>query len=206
MAYQVLIVEDDPMAQQLLVLYVERSANYSLVEAISSADFADIYCDTRKVDLILMDIRTAMHANGLDATERIKKKHPAIKVIVLTSMADKNYLDRARRIGADSFWYKDIRRDPFEQLMDRTMAGEHIFPDHAPLLPLGNTSTGDLSDRELDVLRELTTGASNTEIAERLYISENTVKSHIKNLLEKTGYGNRTELAVKAQKSGIVTG
>lgn len=205
MAYQVLIVEDDPMAQQLLAAYIQQSINYQLVETISSADLVDIYCARKKIDLILMDIHTAMHANGLDAAERIKKQYPKIKIIVVTSMVDPGHLKRAKEIGVDSFWYKDINREPFEILMDRTMIGEHVFPNTSPIIEFGKIRSCDLSDRELDVLRELATGAPNAVIAERLFVSENTVKSHLKNLIEKTGFNNRTELAVMAQKSGLVS-
>ena len=204
MSYRVLIVEDDPMAQQLFGMFVSQSERYELVDAIESAEFADIYCERRSIDLILMDIRTAMHANGLDAAERIKKKYPKTKIIIVTSMPEQSYLKRAREIGVDSFWYKEVRKEPFYVLMDRTMEGEHIFPDSAPRISLGNADSSEFTERELEVLRELTTGASNSEIAGRLYISERTVKSHLQHMLEKTGYSNRTELAVKARESGLV--
>lgn len=107
MAYQVLIVEDDPMAQQLLAAYIQQSINYQLVDTVSSADFADLYCQRHPIDLILMDIHTAMHASGLDAAARIKTSHPSIRIIIVTSMVDPHHLKRAKEIGVDSFWYKD---------------------------------------------------------------------------------------------------
>ena len=77
--YRVLIVEDDPMTRQLLEMFIEQSENYTLAAAIDDADLAPLYCSRNDVDLVLMDIRTAMRANGLDASERIKKKHNKIK-------------------------------------------------------------------------------------------------------------------------------
>lgn len=204
MAYRVLIVEDDPMARQLFEFFVRQSEKYELLNSISSADVADVYCETSNPDLILMDIRTSMHANGLDAAERIKKKFPSIKIIIVTSMPEYSYLERAREIGVDSFWYKEVTEEPFYELMDRTMAGEHVFPDGTPVITLGQARSDEFTERELEVLKQLTTGAGNSVIAEKLFISEHTVKTHIQHLLEKTGYNNRTELAVKARESGLV--
>ena len=204
MVYRVLIVEDDPMAQQLFTMFVEQSEEFELLAAIDNADLADLYCENRKVDMILMDVRTSMHANGLDAAERIKKKHPEIKIIIVTSMPEISYLQRAKEIGADGMWYKEVRSEPFLSLMHRTMMGEKIFPDSTPVVTLGNAKSTDFTDRELEVLRELVTGATNLAIAGKLYLSERTVKAHIQSMLEKTGYGNRTELAVRAMESGIV--
>lgn len=205
MAVNVLIVEDDPMARQLFSLFVEQSGKYELIQAINSADMADLYCEKNKVDLVIMDIRTAMYANGLDASERIKKKHPSIKIIVVTSMPEQHYVERARAIGVDSFWFKEVSPEPFLNLMDRTMAGESIFPDKVPVVQLGNVTSDELTERELEVLKELVAGAPNSVIASRLYISERTVKAYIQHLLEKTGFQNRTELAVRASECGIIS-
>ena len=202
--YNVLIVEDDPMTRQLLEMFIHQSNKYSLAAAIDDAEFAPLYCAKNDVDLVLMDIRTAMRANGLDAAKRIKKKHPKIKIIICTSMPEYSYLERAKKIGVDSFWYKTVVEESFFDLIDRTMAGEKIFPDSTPELQLGNASSSEFTDRELEVLRELMTGDSNNEIAERLNISISTLKTHLQHLQDKTGFRNRTELAMKAREIGLV--
>ena len=84
------------------------------------------------------------------------------------------------------------------------MAGEHIYPDDTPLVSIGNATNHEFTDRELDVLKELTTGASNAVIAKRLNITAGTVKNHIQHLLEKTGFTTRTELVSEARCLGIV--
>ena len=88
--------------------------------------------------------------------------------------------------------------------MRRTAAGESVYPQDAPELFLGLASSRELTGRELEVLREMTGGYTNTEIAERLHMSVGTVKAHILSMLEKTGLRNRTELAVRARESGLV--
>ncbi len=200
----VLIVEDQAMPRRLFEMFVEQSERYRLAASITNAGMAEYYCERMKVELVLMDICTAMNASGLEAAERIKKRFPEIKVIIVTSMPEYSYLERARRAGVDSFWYKEVSDEPVISLMDRTMAGESIFPDKTPEVKLGEASSYDFSDREYEVLRELISGDTNEEIAKRLYISQGTVKIHIQHMLEKTGFRSRTELAVRARESGLV--
>ena len=201
---EVLIVEDQAMPRRLFEMFVEHSGRYRLAASITNADMAEYYCERLKVELVLMDICTSMNANGLEAAERIKKRFPEIKVIIVTSMPEYSYLERARRAGVDSFWYKELNDEPIMSLMDRTMAGESIFPDKTPEVMLGEASSYEFSDREFEVLRELISGDTNEEIARRLYISQGTVRIHIQHMLEKTGFRSRTELAVRARESGLV--
>lgn len=89
------------------------------------------------------------------------------------------------------------------EIMDRTMAGEHIFPNNPPVTTLGLAKSTEFTERELDVLRLLTEGLTDKEIAVQLYLSVTTVRYHVNNLITKTGAASRTELAVNAVKSGI---
>jgi two-component system vancomycin resistance associated response regulator VraR len=112
-------------------------------------------------------------------------------------------MKRAREIGVDSFWYKEVQAVPMLEVMDRTMAGEHIWPDNPPVTALGLAKSIDFTDRELDVLRLLAEGMTDKEIADALFVSVTTVRYHVGNLMGKTGFSSRTELAVKAVRSGI---
>lgn len=200
----VMIVEDQAMSRQLFEMMVERSEKYALAVAIDNAAVADIYCLNKKIDLVLMDVVTKNGASGLAAAERIKKINPIIKIIIVTSMPEYSYIDRARKIGAEGFWYKDASEEPFMSVVDRVMDGETVYPDSPPEMELGLAKSAELTTRELEVLREMTGGYTNEEIAERLFMSVNTVKKHIMSMIEKTGFRNRTELAVRARESGIV--
>ena len=202
--YNVMVVEDQAMPRQLFEAFISMSDKYRLVHSIKNADMADIYCDQSQIDLILMDVCTELNSNGLDAAERIKQKHPKIKIIVVTSMPEVSYLERARAVGVDSFWYKEVSEEPILELMDRTMAGESIYPDKTPTVSFGNIKSTDLSKREIEVLREVIMGYTNAEIAERLNLSQHTVRDYVQVITEKTGYRTRTELAVKARETGII--
>lgn len=200
----VLIVEDDPMARQLLEIYINTSEKYNHIQSVESAVLAEFCCRTNKVDVILMDVCTAMNASGLDAAEKIKKEFPNTKVIIITSQPECSFIDRAHKVGVDSFWYKSSAAEEILSVLDRTMAGEQVYPESTPSLKLGDTFSENLTDRELEVLRELVAGESDAAIAEKLFMSLRTVKGHIQSMREKTGFRNRTELAVRARESGLV--
>lgn len=201
---KVMIVEDDPMASKLLEIFVKESDRYSVAHTIDNASMAEMYCLKNPIDLILMDVCTAMNANGLDAAAKIKKSFPHIKVIIMTSQPECSFIDRARSIGVDSFWYKESTAEKVIEVMDRTMNGESVYPDTTPTLQLGNAKSSEFSSKELEVLRELISGESDAVIADKLHMSLRTVKAHIQTMRDKTGFRNRTELAVRARECGLV--
>lgn len=203
MAYRVLIVDDQSIPRQLFESFVAASDRYELAASVETAKFADAYCAGGRVDLVIMDVVMSDGSSGLDTAKRIKQSYPKIKVIIVTSMPDSMFLRRAREIGVDSFWYKEAQQAPMLEVMDRTMAGEHIFPDRPPSTNLGMAQSTDFTERELDVLRLLSEGMTDKEIADNLFLSVTTVRYHINNLISKTGFGSRTELAVNAVRSGI---
>ena len=200
MKYKVMIVEDQTMPRELFELRIQASERFEVALSIDNAALADVYCLRFPVDLILMDVVTRGGESGLDAAERIKRTFPQMKIIIVTSMPECSYLSRAREIGVESFWYKEEQRESLLDVMARTMAGESVYPE----LQLGLASSYQFTSRELEVLREMTGGDTNQEIAERLHMSVATVKTHILNMLEKTGFRNRTELAVRAREIGLV--
>ena len=199
-----MIVEDDPMAQKLLEIFISENSGYQVAHIIESAAMAEFYCMTHQIDLILMDVCTAMNVSGLEAAEKIKSRFPNIKIIIITSQPECSFIDRARAAGVESFWYKTASAEEILTVMDRTMAGERIYPDNTPSLKLGVADSGQFSDRELEVLRLVVAGETDAAIAEKLFISVRTVKQHIQSMRDKTGFRNRTELAVRARESGLV--
>lgn len=201
---RVMIVDDQYISRQLFALYIQTSEKYELVRQVESASLADAFVLKEPIDLILMDILMNDGSNGLDAAEKIKKKRPNIKIIAVTSMPESSWINRAKSIGIDSFWYKEVSKETIIEIMDRTMAGESVYPDTIPVVQIGNIRSSEFTDREIEVLRVMIKGISNAEIAKELGITENTVKQHIKHMMEKTGCKSRTELAIEARISGIV--
>lgn len=203
MKKKIMIVDDQSMARNLFEMYLENSEKYTVEYSLSTAAFADAFVLRNNIDLVLMDILMQDGSNGLDAAEKIKRYNPSIKIIAVTSMPEASWIKRARQIGIESFWYKESSKESILDVIDRTMNGESVYPDSAPVVQLGNINSDEFTERELDILRIMTTGASNAVIAGELNISEGTVKGYIHNMLEKTGYTSRTELAIEARISGI---
>ena len=203
MAYSVVIAEDYKMVREVFASTVENAEQYRLAGAFATAAEAMEFCRACPVDLVLMDVLIPGSISGLEAARAIKSFRPETRIIVVTSMPELSFLNQAREIGVESFWYKEVQEQPLLEIMDRTMAGESVYPSVAPRVAVGNAMSSEFTDREVEVLRELVSGASNREIAEKLRIAENTVKMHITNLLQKTGYHSRLELAVKARHLGV---
>lgn len=204
MPNRVLIVDDQAMPRQLFENIIQHSENYEVVASVDSASVADIYCAKMSIDLILMDVVMSRGINGIEAAGRIKKSYPHIKILIVTSMPDGSFISKAREAGVDSFWYKEVQDAPLLSVMDRTMAGESVFPDRAPVVCLGEAKSIDFTERELDVLRCVAAGYSDKEISEILNISYGTERVHLNNILQKTAFNSRTELAIMATKTGIV--
>ena len=193
---RVLIVEDQRMPRENMERTLHDSGKYELAASINGADVAFVICKQQHIDLILMDVCTVGNKDGIEATAEIKSAFPNIKIIIVTSMVEVSYLDRARAAGVDSFWYKDISPESLIDVIDRTMEGEKVFPGETPKVKLGLADSTDLTAKEIEVLRLVCDGLEYSEIAQELNIAERTVKYHISNILSKTGYANRTRLAI----------
>lgn len=204
MAYRVLVADDFRMSRMVFENAIEMSDSFELAASVDSAEKVPEMLTSTQVDLIIMDVVMAEGKNGLQVAEEVKKAHPAIKILVVTSMPEVSFIERAREAGVESFWYKEVQEQPILEIMNRTMAGESVYPDHTPVVPMGDAVSTDFTDRELEVLREITGGMSNQEIADKLGLSERTVKMHITNMLQKTGFRSRLELAVRARTGGLV--
>lgn len=148
------------------------------------------------VDLVLMDVCTHGAKDGIDAAAELRRLFPNLKIIVVTSMVEESYIKRARAAGVDSFWYKETSPEDLITVMDATMQGENKWPNETPAVKLGVTTSDDLTETEIKVLRLVCEGLEYNDIAKRLNYTKDTVKYHIRNILQKTGYANKTQLAI----------
>lgn len=196
----VLIVEDQRMPRENMEHLVEDSGRYRRVASLSTAEMALAQCAWHTVELVLMDVCTKGSRDGIDVAAEIKARYPETKVIIITSMVEESYLKRAKAAGAESFWYKDVSPESLLEVMDRTMAGESLYPETR----LGQVSSTQLTPREIEVLRLVCEGLEYEEIAAELGISSRTVKRFVSSLLEKTGYSNRTRLAIAVTKKNFI--
>ena len=178
----VLLVEDKNMSRETMGGYIKRSGRYELTASITNAGMAEMAC-------------TDNNESGLAAAAVIKRHFPKIKIIVVTSMADSDFMRKAREAGAESFWFKETGEIGLLELMDRTMAGESVYPGKGPVVKIGRALSGEFTPDELTLMRLLVQGKRDSEISAEMHISVDAVRWHIKELFSKTGYNNRVALA-----------
>ena len=201
---RVLVVDDQYVARSFFEVHVGMMRRYELAASLPSAEEAVAWCMENPVDLVIMDVVMKTGLDGLTCARSIKSSHPEIKIILTTSLAESRWIDRAKEAKIDSFWFKEYSEIPLFEVMERTLRGESVYPDSLPNQEFGRVRKYDLSERERDVLRELTQNSTNEEIGRDLGISPHTVKRHIESMLAKTGYKSRVDLAVNARVLGLV--
>ena len=193
---KVLVIDDQRIAREYMENVVQNGTNYELMGSLSKADLAETVCRRSKVDLVLMDVCTHGAKDGIDAAAQLRRLFPELKMIIVTSMVEESYIKRARQAGVDSFWYKEISPEDLLTVMDATMQGRQMWPYETPAVKLGITTSNDFTETEIKVLRLVCEGLEYSEIAEKLNYTKDNVKYHIRNILQKTGYANKTQLAI----------
>lgn len=208
----VLLVDDHSMVRMGLRAYFGTQADIEVVGEAGTGEEAVQRVMELTPDVVLMDLLLPQ-MDGVEATRQIKKISPSTQVIVLTSYHEDEHIFPAIRAGALSYVLKDIDPDDLAETVRRARAGEAVLNPRVAARMVqeihGARSQGinpfqELTDRELDVLRQVAAGKNNREIAETLVISEKTVKTHITNILSKLHLADRTQAAVFAWQEGIV--
>ncbi len=200
----IMIVEDQPMIRSLLESYFHTEDRHRIVASIPGAKQAVKMAQDNAVDLILMDVQTKHRENGLTAVREIKAVRPQIKIIVVTSLIDNAVLEDAQASGADSLWYKDSSESRLMEIVRQTMEGKHIFPDAPPTVEIGLAKSAEFTKTEIKVLRYLLKGLSYPRIAQEMGIEMSTVKFHVANMLEKTGFENKLQLALAVSEVKMI--
>ena len=208
----VLIVDDHAVVRQGVRAFLDTQSDVSVVGEAASGEEAVRLAAEYAPDVVLMDL-VMPGMDGVEATRQVKRVSPRTQIIVLTSYHDDEHIFPAIRAGAISYLLKDVAPDVLVDAVRKAARGEAVLhprvaarvirelsalPDE-PLSPFA-----ELSERELEVLRLIAEGLSNAEIAERLVISEKTVKSHVSNILSKLHLADRTQAAVYAWKKGLM--
>ncbi|MBK8021986.1 MAG: response regulator transcription factor [Chloroflexi bacterium] len=201
---RVLIVDDHGMVRFGLRGYIETMPCLKVVGEAGSGEEALQVLETTEADIILMDL-VLPGMSGADATRLIAERYPAVRVIIMTSFIDSAHVLPAIRAGAAGYLLKDILPDDLAKAMVAIYKGQSVMHPKviaqiaANLAPANQSEidlVNSLSERELDVLRLLTRGLQNHEIAVELSVSENTVRTHVSNLLTKLDLRDRTQAAL----------
>lgn len=214
---RVIIVDDDAIVRSALGAYVGASPELTVVGAYSdgSEAVAAVSAPGFGVDVVLMDVRMPV-MDGITATEQLRAGNPNVKVLLLTSFDEDDYMMNALKAGASGFLLKDASP---KAIVDAVLAVHNgttvISPEPLGRLVRGKSAAKhrqipqpprkvDLSGRELDILRELCHAHSNAEIAEKLYLSESTVKTHVSAIMSKLLVNSRLKAVVRAYEWGLV--
>jgi two-component system, NarL family, nitrate/nitrite response regulator NarL len=206
--FRIVIADDHPHARKAILAMLEDDPYFDIVGQAHNGKEAVEMSQQLHPDIILMDIEMPI-INGLEATKIIKEKSPFIKIIILSVSDNVADLFTAIQYGAQGYLLKNMDPDEWIQYLHsvvggnsdatRGMAGKLLYQFREK--DLHNTSqTNSLTKREKEILLLISEGISNKQIADQLFISENTVKNHIKNLLEKLELENRVQLAIYAIK------
>ncbi len=203
--YKVVIVDDEMISRGYMELFIKPSRRYEIAASLPFAADLLAWCrENPPPDLVILDVMMASGVDGLTAAEEIKRRWPQVRIIVTTSMADTDWLEKAQKAGVESFWFKTYSDISLLEVMDRTMAGESVYPGRAPGVSLGKLPAAELTNQQRRLLHLLVEGLSNREIGQKLYLSPNTVKDYLDDLMEKTGIHSRTALVAQASRLGIV--
>jgi len=208
----VVIVDDHQLVRQGVRAFLETQADLTVVAEGESGEAAIQAALEHVPDVMLMDL-VMPGMDGVEATRQVKNASPRTQIVVLTSYHQDEHIFPALRAGAISYVLKDVTMDDLAESVRRAARGEAtlhprvaarvIQEIHGARLEKTNPFT-ELTDRELEVLKLIANGLTNSEIAGRLVISENTVKGHVSNILSKLHLADRTQAAVYAWREGIV--
>lgn len=209
--YRVVIADDHPMARLAIRSLLSDDSAFELIGEAADGEEAYQLCGKLQPDLVLLDINMPKW-NGLIATREIKKNYPHIKVVILSVSVDVGDLFTAIQYGAQGYLLKNLEPDDWisylhalleeDSEVSREMASRlmnHFRKESVPNEP----SPEILTPREREIVIRVGLGDTNREISERLFIAENTVKNHLKNILEKLALANRVQLAAYATRHGL---
>jgi len=207
-----MVVDDHRLVREGLTSLLRITPEIEVVGEASNGDEAVAKARVLKPDVVLMDI-SMPGMNGITATKLIKKDLPETKVIMLTMLDQEGYVYEAVKAGATGYLLKNAGLEELVKAVKEVhKGGATLHPEaQAQLLKeyvylvRSNRDTYGLSEREMEVLQLLADGLSNKEIGERLFISLQTVKTHITHIFEKLGVSDRTEAVAAALRRGLVT-
>ena len=212
---RVLICDDQEVVSEGLRAILSTAHDIQVVGVANDGQQAIELTEQLFPDVVLMDLKMPM-INGIQATRTIRTRFPGVRVLVLTTYDFDEWVLDAVRSGASGYLLKDTPRDQLVTAIEGTAAGKtYIDPAVAGKLlnqishgsiPVDQDLTDILSERELDVLRLLARGMSNSEISTKLFLSEGTVRNYVSSILAKLGVSDRTQAAVLALRAGLADG
>lgn len=209
-AQRIVLVDDHAIVRHGLRSILQRESDLEVVGEASTAAEAAAVVERTDPSVVLLDLKlsTAADTEGLDLCARLTRRHPDLAVLVLTTFLDDSLVVQAIHHGARGYVVKDVDTTELLRSIRAVARNESAFDSHAAAAMVRSMRVQPdrpkFTDRELSVLRLLARGLSNREIGAELYISETTVKFHVRNIMRKTGAGSRAEVVYEASKTGVI--
>jgi DNA-binding NarL/FixJ family response regulator len=209
---KVIICDDQSIVREGLAMLLKLEPDLQIIGIAEDGAMAVEMVEKEKPDMVLMDLKMPI-MNGVEATRQIRSKHPEIRVLVLTTYDDDQWVFDAIKAGASGYLLKDTPREELvkavkgtgsgKTYVDPTIAGKVLEQVSSHQTLASTQITSKLTERELEILRLIAKGLSNVDIAERLFLSEGTVRNHVSAVLAKLEVADRTQAAVIAIQHGL---
>jgi DNA-binding NarL/FixJ family response regulator len=209
---KVIICDDQAIVRDGLAMMLKLEPDIEVIGIAEDGAMAVDLVTKKKPDLLLMDLKMPI-MNGVEATRQIKIKFPDIKILVLSTYSDDEWVFDAIRVGASGYLLKDTPREDLikairgtltgKTYIDPVIAGKVIDRVSNPQTQPATLLTDKLTEREIEILRLIASGLSNSDIAAKLFLSEGTVRNHVSAILNKLEVSDRTQAAVIAIHHGL---
>lgn len=210
---KILLVDDHKLVISGFKMILSQEESFEVVGVADNGLEGIDLCEKLNADVVLLDINLPQ-MSGIEAAKKIKKSNPNVKVIMLSMNEEEDYIFNADRVGADGYLLKSIENDELIKAINSVYAGEKYYSKTINVEIISNVknksyqadfdSKNILTARELDIIREISLGSSNKEIAERLYISDRTVNTHKTNIYKKLNVKNSVEMLVKVKEKKLI--
>ncbi|QAA30541.1 response regulator transcription factor [Clostridium manihotivorum] len=213
---KIIIVDDEKLIREGLKIILSTYEDIEVLALCEDGQKAYEFCKENKVDVVLMDIRME-NCDGVLGTKLIKEHNSDIKVLILTTFKDSEYIEDALKNGASGYLLKDSSYDLIYGGIKAAFGGNIVVhPDIIPKLVVKESSGGEaiakeklqqetgLTEREIIIIQEIANGLTNKEIGEKMFLTEGTIKNNITTILSKLALRDRTQIAIFAFKNNLV--
>lgn len=207
MTVRTLIVEDHALVSEGLGMMLSLMDDIDVVGIAPTGEKAIEMVTSNPVDLVLMDVNLGPGMSGIETTRRIRELAADTKILILTMFTDPTTVTQAVKAGANGYLSKGATREAVGRAIADVLAGNSVLDPNVTQGVFGRLGEKDpsaLTQRELEILQELSNGKSTKEVAEGVFLSEETVKTYLKQIFRKLGVRDRTEAVAEALRHGIV--
>lgn len=206
--HKIVLVDDHHIVRQGLNFLLSTVEDLEVIKDFPDGQSFLSYIEHNELpDIVLLDL-VMPEMNGIEITEILKKQYPQIKVLVLTSYVDDEHVISAIDKGADGYEMKDVEPQKLIETIHKVLKGQRIIHPEAKTVIESVSKkphfTNKLSKREIEVLREMAKGKTNKEIAQTLFVSEKTIKTHVSHIFNKLQVTDRTQAAIYAIENKLI--